>query len=42
MTRRGFGSVKGRLLAVTIVVGGVTAIALGFKDIKRYLKLRSM
>lgn len=32
----------GRLLAVTMLLGGLTAITVSYKDIKRYLKLRSM
>lgn len=40
--RRSFGSLMGRVLAVTMVFGGIAAIAVSYKDIKRYLKLRSM
>lgn len=35
-------SAVGRLLALTMLVGGLTAITASYKDIKRYLKLRSM
>jgi len=40
--KRRFGSVTGRLLALAMLLGGLAAFTVSIKDIKRYLKLRSM
>ena len=40
--RRATGSVTGRLLGAVMIVWGAAVVAVSFKDIKRYFKLRSM
>ena len=40
--RRATGAVTGRLLAAVMVVWGAAAVAVSYKDIKRYFRLRSM